>query len=123
MKIIFLSLFLICSQGCGEYLVSSDSHQLKEDQFKGYYIVGHEVNSFQPCQQKKVYWVTASEKDLVFLKNAYMQYASESYDRVLLEIEGRYLQKADDGFAMDYDGVIFITKFIQMKSKLGAVCD
>lgn len=89
----------------------------------GYYIYGHEVNSFKPCGQKNVFWVTASEELLKLLERKYWENSSEPYEEVFLEIKGNFIGKALDGFAMDYDGQILVMEMVGMKKKSPSDCN
>jgi len=40
----------------------------------------------------------------------YSNHATNSYDEVYIKIIGDYLNKASDGFAMDYDGQVQVKK-------------
>ena len=116
-KIVYCLVLIICFQSVG-CLAESNKHSLTErSRLKGHYVYGHEVNTFKPCGQKKTFWVTGPENTLRILEQKYVEYTSQPYDEVFLEISGKYIGKAKDGFAMDYDGQIFVFEMFQMQKK------
>jgi hypothetical protein len=108
---------LILIQACSSQSEYKTQLYNEEQKITGYYIFGHEVNTFQPCHQKNIYWVLGSNKTLEVLNQEYSKYTSEPYEEVYLELEGDYRGKATDGFAMDYEGQINIRKIIAVKKK------
>ncbi|HEY5602938.1 MAG TPA: hypothetical protein VIM41_07520 [Gammaproteobacteria bacterium] len=59
--IVFALMFL---QACDSSANSKNQTNGGTQTLKGYYIYGHEANTFQPCGQKLVYWVNASNEML-----------------------------------------------------------
>lgn len=118
-----LVLVLLLIQACSSQSEHKTQLYNEEQKITGYYIVGHEVNSFQPCNQKKIYWVLGSNKMLEVLNQEYSKYTSEPYDEAYVEIFGDYMGKALDGFAMDYDGQIMVRKMVKMEKNSKNICD
>ncbi|PCJ19745.1 MAG: hypothetical protein COB04_05405 [Gammaproteobacteria bacterium] len=88
----------------------------------GHYIYGHEVNSFKPCGHKYLFWVLGSEEVLDLLAEKYSNYVANPYDEVYIKIAGNYLNKASDGFAVDYDGQVQVEKVFLMRKKSNTDC-
>ena len=114
---------LVLIQACNIQADTSKDVSGDKNILKGYYIYGHEVNSFQPCKQKKVYWVNGSNEILAELEQQYSQHVTKPYDEVFVEITGKFTGKATDGFAMDYDGQITVLKLIKMSKKTNDSCN
>ncbi len=114
----FIFIILILFQACNSFAKSKSSQLLE-----GYYIYGLEVNTFQPCGEKNVYWVTGSNETLQNLIKKYEQYSSHPYEEVYTKMIGRHIDKATDGFAMDYDGQIFVEKIITITKKSKINCN
>ena len=93
-----------------------------ETTIAGHYIYGHEVNTFQPCDKEGTFWVMGSNEELEVLRKEYLNYASNPYDEVFVEIAGDYLGKPSDGFAMNYDGKIQVEKMMTMRKKSDTDC-
>ena len=78
--------------------------------FSGHYVFGHEVRTFQPCNTDKVYWVKADEAVSRRLREAHNELTKKAYASIYIEIQGRIMGKATDGFAADYDGQLFVER-------------
>lgn len=89
---------------------------------KGFYIYGHEVNSFQPCAQELVYWVNGSNELLEQLQQNYQRHSTQVYAEVYVELTGKFGPRATDGFAMDYDGQFEVTALLKMDKKSNHDC-
>ncbi len=107
---------------CNSIAGSQSRAGVKEKVLIGHYIYGHEVNSFQPCNNKEVFWVKGPNKLLEFMAKKYSDYAAQAYDEVFVEIIGNFENRATDGFAMDYDGQIYVMKMVLMKKKIDTDC-
>ncbi len=118
--IMFLT-FLVLN-ACSSIAGSQSRADVKEKLLIGHYIYGHEVNSFQPCNNKEVFWVKGPNKLLEFMARKYSDYAAQPYDEVFVEIIGNFENRATDGFAMDYDGQIYVMKMVLMKKKIDTDC-
>lgn len=119
--VIFLTFLVLNS--CSSSVDYPPLSDVKEKTIIGYYIYGHEVNSFQPCNKKEIFWVKSSNKLLVFMARKYSDYATQPYDEVFVELIGGFESRATDGFSMDYDGQIHVTKMVLMKKKINADCN
>lgn len=116
------SFVLMFFQACNIYAGSKTQTLTVEKKLIGHYIYGHEVNSFQPCNQKNVFWVTGSKKILQLLEQKHREYTSQPYEEVFAEIIGSFVGKASDGFAMDYDGQNLVIRMLGMKKKSKSDC-
>ena len=119
---VFLFLALILLQAC-DNSANSDVQKNSEKQIhKGHYIYGHEVNTFQPCGQKMVFWVNGSNEVLNTLQQKYKSYTLLPYEEVFVELTGDFVGKASDGFAMDYDGQFLVVTLLKMSKKFKDDC-
>lgn len=109
------SLFLLM-QACH---AEPEGHKKK---LSGSYIYGHEVNTFKPCAQNKVYWVLGDDKMLNTLKKHYNTFSSKPYSRVYVEILAEFKDKGSDGYAMDYDGQVLVKKMLKMEPFSESLC-
>jgi len=116
---ICLNLFIALTtlQACDNLENSETESNINADVYKGYYIYGHEVNTFQPCGQMKVFWISGSNDLLEKIQQQYALYTDRPYEEVFVELTGDFAGKASDGFAMDYDGQFMVTKIRMMKKR------
>ena len=89
---------------------------------KGHYTVGHEMNSFQPCDQKKIYWVNGPNRVIVRLELSYQKLKPKLYEEVFVKFEGTFAAKASNGFASDLDGIFFVEKVHKLAKKTKSDC-
>lgn len=86
--------------------------------FKGMYVFGHEVRTFQDCNDsQKTYWVIDS---LSHLQKAYEEntkFLSYPYESVYAEVKGYLAGKSQMGFAADYENVLIVTELIKIEAK------
>ena len=80
----------------------------KSESYRGFYVFGHEVRTFQPCGSDQVYWVKADQKISQQLRKEHHKLTSKPYEPVYVEVKGHLIQKAAEGFAAEYDGQIVI---------------
>jgi hypothetical protein len=84
--------------------------------FKGLYTWGAEVNVFQPCGSKDVFWVSASS----WVQGPLIEYVQKSiatpYQSIYIEFRGVLLNEVRGGFAEQYDGLIRVSE-INHKSR------
>jgi len=69
---------------------------------------GHEVRTFQPCNSDRVYWVRAGEDTARRLRTAHQKLTAKPYEAIYIEVQGRLIGKAADGFAANYEGQLVI---------------
>ncbi len=113
---------LVSFQACGSTGKPQHQENAEEKILIGHYIYGHEVNSFRPCNHKDVFWVLGSNEILDLMAKKYSNQAINPYDEIYIKIIGDYLNKAYDGFAMDYDGQVQVKKIFFMKKKSDINC-
>ena len=119
---VFLSLVFFQACSATEDEEYKPRTKVEEQTLIGHYIYGHEVNSFQPCGKKEIFWVNGSNEILELMVRKYSNYVTKPYEEVFLEITGDFEGKATDGFAMDYDGQIQVMKIVLMKKKSDTDC-
>ena len=78
------------------------------ENYRGFYVFGHEVRTFQPCGSEKLYWVKTDQKLLQQMRETYLKLTSKPYESIYVEIRAHLMGKATEGFAADYDGLIVI---------------
>ncbi len=113
---------LVSLQACSSIEESHYHANVEGKILIGYYIYGHEVNSFKPCGHEDVFWVLGPNEILDLMAEKYSNHADSPYDEVYIKIIGDYLNKASDGFAMDYDGQVQVKKILFMKKKSNTDC-
>lgn len=116
--LLLLNFFQVCDNAA----ISGNETSTAQRVHKGYYIYGHEIDSFQPCAQKLVYWVNGSDEVPEILQQNYFKHSSEPYAEVYVELTGDFRPKASDGFAMDYDGQFQVESMLKMNKKSGHEC-
>lgn len=94
-----------------------------DQQFSGTYVWGHEVHTFQPCDQDKVYWVSASGWVIADLREHYQSVSSEPYQPLLITFRGHILDEEVGGFASEYDGLIRISEVLERSTKVPPDCN
>ena len=105
------ALFLVTALMVTSALSSGVANQLLR--YRGEYTYGHEVRSFCPAVNSQCYWVGADTPASVHdtLKSLATISASAPYTPVCVVVEGRIDRDAKRaGFAVDYDGLISITR-------------
>lgn len=85
--------------------------------FKGKYIYGHEVSSFQACKDTKKYWlayyldysepITKLEEEYVKLTKD----AKEPYQEVYVELTAYRGPRPNEGFTEGYDGLMLMKSY------------
>jgi len=91
--------------------VKSESIEFCNESIKGLLTFGHEVSIFEPCGSSMAYWI----KDFPDgrLTNLYKEKIGKQptpYTPVMAELVVKYIGKAEDGFAEQYDGVLEIVE-------------
>lgn len=80
----------------------------------GLYTFGHEVETFQPCHSKQVFWVTGREASLKPLRQwveKQRRTTGKPYQPIYVKLDGRVDTKSKrDGFAASYDGIFHLKK-------------
>lgn len=89
----------------------------------GLCIIGHEVRTFLPCGDKKVYWIQTDQASLGQLQLAVERFTDEPYEPFFTILEGRLSDTAGDGFAADYDGVLIVERLIHLAPASELDCD
>ncbi len=120
-KNIFILAFVLLN-ACHISVEIPKSITSKENNLEGYYVFGHEANTFQPCNSKKVYWVIASDDIYKSLESQYFALTSKPYEEVSVQFDAIFKGKATDGFAEEYDGVLEVIKVLSMKNRKQEKC-
>ena len=89
-------------------LIPSAARLAQADSFRGFYVFGHEVRTFKPCGSEKVYWVKAEPDISKRLREVHQKLTAKPYKSIYVEVQGRLLARATEGFAADYGGQIAI---------------
>jgi heat shock protein HslJ len=96
-------------------LVSSVFGSDTVEAYRGFYVFSAEARTFQPCGSEKVYWVRASEAISNRLRSEHQRLTAKPYEAIYVEVKGRLLAKAAEGFAADYDGQIVIETIVSIR--------
>jgi heat shock protein HslJ len=78
------------------------------ESYRGFYVFGHEVRTFQPCGSEEVYWVRAEAELAKRLRDEHQKLTAKPYEPIYIEVQGHFTDKAAEGFAADYDGQIVV---------------
>ena len=84
---------------------------------KGLYTFGNEVNTFQDCSNKKVYWVNDSLASLRDQYEKINRFPSYPYESVYAEVKGYLSGKSKMRYASDYENVLVVTDIIKIEAK------
>jgi len=93
-----------------------------EQVYQGVYVWGNEVNVFQPCDNKKSFWVSASTWVQEPLLEFYRAHTSQPYETIYIEFRGMELDEVVDGFASDHDGLIRISEVLDLSLTVPDEC-
>jgi len=85
--------------------------------FKGLYTFGNEVNTFQECGLKKVYWVNDSLADIRKSYEEASKFMTYPYESVYAEVKGYLSGKSHLGYASEYENVLVITEITRLEPK------
>ena len=93
---------------------------------RGLYVFGHEVETFQPCRSKQVFWLTGPEAALKPVR----EWAEKKrlaigkpYQPIYVELNGRVDRQSNrDGFAANYDGIFHLAKVEAVSPKVPETC-
>ncbi|VAW80495.1 hypothetical protein MNBD_GAMMA12-3948 [hydrothermal vent metagenome] len=114
MKIFFVTIL---------FILSVNVYGVKTVQtYKGMYVWGHEVNTFRSCGSKTEYWISAADSVLAPLVKYYEGNTTKSYQAIYVVFRGYKMNKATDGFAADYPGVIKILEVKMRRLKAPGKC-
>ena len=114
--VLLLLVALVTASCSGEDKSDSNSR------LAGTYVWWHEVHTFTPCGSRETYWIDAAEQTIVTLREHYEAAVTEPYQALHIEIMGHFLDETRDGFAADYDRLIFINEILEMDSAIPASC-
>ena len=95
--------------------IAAAKSPVKFEKYRGHYVFGHEVRTFQPCSSTRIYWVKA-EKDLDGRsRETHRKLTEKPSEAIYIEVLGRLMDKAADGIAADYDGQLVIQQIELMQ--------
>jgi hypothetical protein len=93
-----------------------------DQQFSGAYVWGHEVHTFQSCDQSEIHWVSASGWVIADLLQHYESFPGEPYEPLYITFRGHILDEEVDGFASDYAGLIRISEVLDWSATVPSAC-
>jgi heat shock protein HslJ len=91
--------------------------------YRGFYVFGHEVRTFQPCGSDTVYWIRADEAISKQLRDTHQKLTVKPYEPIYIEVQGHLTAKATEGFAADYDGQFVIGALNLSRARQKEDCD
>jgi len=100
----------------------STSGGVLTESYRGFYVFGPEVRTFQPCGSKQVYWVKADQQISQQLRAEHQKLTSKPYDSIYIEVSASLTGKATVGFAADYDGLIVIEAIELIRARQKGDC-
>ncbi len=80
----------------------------------GYLVWGHETRTFETCDKSQAGWAVDIVKQQS-LAELYDEFATEPYEPVFVDLEGRWIDAPDAGFAADFDKAFEITDIIRVE--------
>ena len=89
--------------------------------WRGMYVYGAEVETFQPCGSEKAYWVSYAWAGIP-LKAFHQDNTDQPYEAIYLEFRGQLLDEKVDGFAENYDGLIRVSEILDLQSNVPDDC-
>ena len=107
-----LSIFIL---SCRDTKKTSQAQNPKRV-FKGNVVIGHEAQSFSPCNSQNAYWIDGNPKfehlDSLYQKFRYPM----AYSPVYVEMTATLDTVSERiGFAFDYDGYILLDSFLKVE--------
>ena len=82
-------------------LLFSQATSYGNDSFRGHLVLGHEVRSFTPCENKVEYWVLDQTGGDIW--KVYQNLTHQPYQPIYVEVLGHLGPPPSDGFGADYD--------------------
>ncbi len=80
----------------------------------GYLVWGHENRSFRTCDAASEGWVV-DEMKRVSLASLYEEFATEPYEPVFVDVEGRWFDGPDEGFGADFEKAFEVTDVFRVE--------
>jgi heat shock protein HslJ len=102
--------------------VIPNAYTAQTEAYRGFYVFGHEVRTFQPCGSEQVYWVKAEPDISKRLREEHRKLTVKPYESIYVEVQGHLLAKATEGFAADYDSKIAIEAIDLVRAKQKQDC-
>lgn len=87
-----------------------------EQVMTGKLILGHEVAEFGPCNSDKSYWIEDETGQLEQQYRQTMASDAAAYTPVYALLKVIEKDRAEDGFASDYDGVMKVINIVEIKA-------
>ena len=94
-----------------------------DDRYRGLYVFGSEVETFQPCASEKVLWVRGTTELRRQLQSAHQRLTSKPYQGVYVELKGRPGPRATEGyFPSQYEGQFFVEEVLKVRAREARDC-
>ena len=108
-----LSIFIL---SCRDTKILSTQKQNPKRVFKGNAVIGHEAQSFSPCNDQNVYWIDGNPK-FEYLDSLYQKFRYPmAYSPVYVEMTATLDTVSERiGFAFDYDGYILVDSILKVE--------
>ena len=75
---------------------------------RGFLVYGHEVRTFQPCHDRRTFWVEAPPNLHLPLLQQYRKTAATPYEPVAVEVTGTFGAPLTGEFSKDYAGTLHL---------------
>lgn len=89
--------------------------------WRGVYVFGPEVETFQPCGSASVYWTSYGPAGAL-IRDFHQKFTKARYQAIFLEFRGHILNEELDGFAENYDGLIRVSEVLDLKAEIPEDC-
>jgi putative lipoprotein len=111
-KLLYISVFLISGL--------ANAH---ENEYKGLYYYGAEVDSFKPCNSPDSFWVSHGWGSINSdLRGFYKRSTNEPYQAIYIEFIGHPHNEESGGFAKSYTGTLHISKITKLMASPSREC-
>lgn len=99
-------------------IISTEQHPaLQEGEFQGYLVLGHELQTFQPCGSPTVYWANADETIRDVLWSLYEEKIKIPHEPLYARVKGGIGGRPEGGFASNYPAVFEINSVSVLRSR------
>jgi len=90
-----------------------------EQILEGWVTIGHEVRSFEPCEQKQALWLNGDAPALKEIMHAYSQALPQAapYQKLLMLLGGERTPPPAEGFGAEYEAGFRATRLVQVTLK------
>ncbi|WP_394133245.1 hypothetical protein [Shewanella maritima] len=93
--------------------------------FEGFFIYGHEVSDFKPCNGSDNYWLNGESSSMELIENASMQLSKKTgkpYQAIYVQFSGYIDERPPTGFEQGTDGLLYMTELLTYSENAPETC-